>query len=126
MNDHIMMIVKCQDGSEKEHYLALSSETSGLSEDSMWDIGRRYIGFQPPNIRWTKFGLAKSIIVTECSLPLSDRLNNIVFKPVYRRWTDCENDEFLDDVDEIQPFPRNQAIHEDFIFAKHYIIPCRS
>uniref|UniRef100_A0A6C0DFJ5 Uncharacterized protein n=1 Tax=viral metagenome TaxID=1070528 RepID=A0A6C0DFJ5_9ZZZZ len=125
MSDHVMMIVKFQDKSDptKEHFVALSSETSDLSEDSMWDIGHRYIGFQAPNIRWTIFGKAKSIIITECTLPLSDRLNNIVFKPVYRRWTDCENDEFLDGADPIEPFLLDQPMSEGYVFAKHYIIP---
>ena len=124
MSDHVMMIVKFQDKSDptKEHFVALSSETSDLSEDSMWDIGHRYIGFQLPNIRWTVFGLPKSIIITECSLPLSDRLNNIVFKPVYRRWTDCDNDEFLYGADPIEPFLQDQPISEGYLFAKHYLI----
>jgi len=121
-----MMIVKCQDKSDptKEHFVALSSETSDLSEDSMWDMGHRYIGFQEtqPIIRWTIFGLAKSIIVTDCSLPLSDRLNNIVFKPVYRLWTDCENDEFFDGADTIEPFLQDQPMSEGYVFAKHYLI----
>lgn len=125
MSDHRIMIIECQDKAKNKCYVALSSEIPDLSEDSLVNMGQRYIGLQKsnPSICWTIFGTLNAIIVTDCSLPLSDRLNNIQFKPVYELWDDCGNDSYMAGANPVQPVLRDQPIPEDYIFAKHYIIP---
>lgn len=126
MSEHRLMIIKCEDKAEstKENYIALSSEYPHLSEDTLWEMGEKFIKYQKSDhkIRWTIFGPLELILVTDCNLPLSDRLNDIIFKPVYKLWEDCGNDEFLADANPIQPFIHDQPIPDEYLFAKHYMI----
>ena len=91
MSEHRIIIVVCEDktDSNKTNYIALSSETPHLSEDALQNMGYRFIKYQKSEykIRWTIFGPLRFVIVTDCSLPLSDRLNDII---LWKRRIPCE------------------------------------